>query len=90
MAQMGGFQSASSASYSYPTASFGYWRGGMSDGPLAYGQGSRMGPANSGVGMFPQGSGPQGTRAWQPTVIYLMAFVLAEMIAVKLLERALR
>ena len=49
--------------YNYPSSSFGYWRGGMSDGPLAQGQGSEMGQANSGVGIFPQGSGAMGGQA---------------------------
>ncbi|HXZ71597.1 MAG TPA: hypothetical protein VEH31_12120 [Streptosporangiaceae bacterium] len=76
-----------------PSSSFGYWRGGGSDGmPLAYGQGSRMGQANSGVGVFPPGSGGGGTGggAWHPTVIYLLVFVVAELVIFKLLERALR
>ena len=77
---------------SRPTASFGYWRGGMSDGPLAQNQGSyAYGQANSGAGIFPQGTGPAGgTAAWSPTLTYLLAFVVAEMILFKLLERVLR
>lgn len=79
------------AFYSRPTSSFGYWRGGMSDGPLAQGQGSGRGQANSGAGMFPAGSGPAGGGgSWSPTVTYLIIFVVAEMIIFKCLERALR
>jgi hypothetical protein len=82
---------AASAYASRPTSSFGYWRGGMSDGPLAQGQGSRYGQANSGGGMFMQGQGPPGRGTdWSPTVTYLIAFVIAEMILFKLLERVLR
>ena len=76
---------------SRPSAAFGYWRGGMSDGPLAYNQGSRAyGQANSGVCIFPQGSGQANPgTAWQPTVIYLLVFVVAEMAFFKLLGKAL-
>ncbi len=75
-----------------PSSSFGYWRGGMSDGPLAYNQGSyHYGQANSGAGMFPQGSGPvDGGGGWHPTVIWMLVFVAVEMIVFKLLEKALR
>ena len=77
---------------SRPSSSFGYWRGGMSDGPLARNQGSfAYGQANSGIGVFPQGSGPVGgTAAWSPTLTYLLIFVVAEMVLFKLLERVLR
>ena len=76
---------------SRPTSSFGYWRGGMSDGPLAQNQGSRYGQDNSGAGLFPQGSGPAGAASsWSPTLTYLFIFIIAEMILFKLLERVLR
>lgn len=79
------------AFYSRPSSSFGYWRGGMSDGPLAQGQGSGRGQANSGAGMFPQGSGtPLGGKAWTPTVTYLLVFVVVEIIVFGLLGRALK
>ena len=80
------------AIFSQPTASFGYWRGGMSDGPLAYGQGSGRGQANSGVGAFPQGSGPTGATGsgWSPTVTYLLVFIVVELVAFKFLEKMLR
>ncbi len=77
--------------YARPSPSFGYWRGGMSDGPLAYNQGSRhYGQANSGAGMFMEGQGPAGgDAAWGPTIIYLFVFVIAEMIAFKILGKVL-
>jgi hypothetical protein len=83
---------AASAYASRPSSSFGYWRGGMSDGPLARNQGSfAYGQANSGGGMFMQGQGPPGGgSAWSPTLTYLFAFVIAEMILFKLLEKVLR
>jgi len=75
-----------------PSSSFGYWRGGMSDGPLAQNQGSRKyGQASSGAGLFPQGSGPADTSStWHPTVLYLLAFMVVEVVAFGLLARALR
>lgn len=77
---------------SRPSSSFGYWRGGMSDGPLTQNQGSyTYGQASSGKGLFRQGDGPQGaTAGWSPTLTYLFVFILAEMLAFKLLARALR
>jgi hypothetical protein len=79
------------AQFSYPTSAFGYWRGVGSDGPLAQGQGSRMGQANSGAGIFPAGSGAGDTGGgWHPTVIYLLVLVAAEIIGFGLLSRALR
>ena len=81
-----------SASYaSRPSSSFGYWRGGMSDGPLTQNQGSRVyGQASSGAGLFMQGQGPPGgAAAWSPTVTYLLVFVVAEMIIFKLLAGVL-
>ena len=75
---------------SRPSSSAGYWRGGMSDGPLWQGQGSGYGPYSQGVGQVPPGSGAQTGKAWSPTVIYLLVFVVLEMIAFKCLERLLR
>lgn len=73
-----------------PSSSTGYWRGGFSDGPLAYGQGSGYGQANQGIGLLPPGSGAQGGHGWTPTLVYLFVLVIAEMIIFKCLERALR
>jgi hypothetical protein len=80
------------ATFAYPSGSFGYWRGGGSDGfPLAQGQGSKMGPANAGVGIFPAGSGGGATGSgWTPTVTYLLVFIAAEIVAFGLLARVLR
>jgi hypothetical protein len=79
------------ATIPYPSSAFGYWRGVGSDGPLAQGQGSGYGQANSGVGVFPPGSGAGATGgAWHPTVIYLLIFVAAEIVAFGLLAKVLR
>ncbi len=49
------------------------------------------GQANSGAGIFPQGSGPVDSGSgWHPTVIYLLAFVTVEIVAFGLLARVLR
>ena len=82
---------ASTGFYSRPSSSFGYWRGVGSDGPLAQGQGSKMGQANSGTGLFPPGSGTGSTGgAWHPTVVYLLVLVAVEIIAFGLLAKVLR
>ena len=77
--------------YSRPSSSFGYWRGGMSDGPLWKGQGSQMGPKTQGLGLFMQGQGsPGGSGGWEPTVIYLLLLIIAEMIVFGVISRVLR
>lgn len=79
------------SSYARPSSAFGYWRGVGSDGPLAYGQGSNYGQASQGAGMFPQGYGGPAPAAggWHPTVIYLILFVIAEMIIFKWVGKVL-
>ena len=81
----------SGAYYARPSSSFGYWRGGMSDGPLTQNQGSyAYGQANSGVGLFPQGSGPAGgPSGWTPTLTYLLVLVVAEVVVFGGLGRVL-
>lgn len=77
--------------YSRPSSSFGYWRGGGSDGvPLAGGQGSGMGQKNSGTGLFPAGMGSITGGDWHPTVIYLLVLVVAEMFVFGFISRMLR
>lgn len=77
--------------YGRPSSSFGYWRGGGGEIPLAGGQGSNMGPKNQGLGMFSQGQGDTaGGNGWHPTVIYLLGLIIAEMIVFGFIARALR
>jgi hypothetical protein len=76
--------------YSRPSSSLGYWRGGGGEIPLAGGQGSNMGPKTQGLGFFSQGQGPLGASGWEPTVVYLLIFVLAEMIVFGFIAKALR
>lgn len=75
---------------SYPNPAFGYYRG-MSEGPLAGGQGSMMGLKDQGKSLFSQGQGPPGGAAgWDPTIAYLFVFVVAEMIVFGFISRMLR
>lgn len=79
------------AFYARPSSSFGYWRGGMSDGPLTQGQGSGMGQANQGKGILPPGSGdPRGGGSWSPTLTYMLVFVAVEVVAFGVLGRLLK
>ena len=79
------------AYYARPSSSFGYWRGGMSDGPLTQGQGSGYGPVQQGAGILPPGSGdPAASTGWTPTLTYLFVFIVAEILAFGLLGRVLR
>lgn len=73
-----------------PNPSFGYWRGGSDAG--AGGSGSGMGQANSGVGVLNQGLGSVGQMAgaWEPSVLYLIGFVIVEMIAFHVIARVLK
>jgi hypothetical protein len=76
---------------SRPSSAYGYWRGGGSDGmPLAGGQGSNMGPKLQGLGVFSQGQGSGGGGSWEPTVVYLLILVVAEMIVFGFIARMLR
>ena len=75
--------------YSRGNSAQGYWRGGGSEIPLAGGQGSGMGPKNQGFGFFSQGQGPTAI-GWEPTILYLFVFIVAEMIAFGFISRALR
>jgi hypothetical protein len=75
----------------YPSSAFGYWRGAGADGTQWKGQGSGMGPSVQGVGKFMQGQGaPGGGGGWEPTVIYLLLLIVAEMFVFGVLSRVLR
>ena len=70
---------------SYPNGAFGYWRGM----PMAGGSGSGMGQANQGAGLLSQGLGG-AVSGWEPSVLYLLGLVIAEMIAFHLIGRILK
>ena len=61
-----------------PNQSQGYYAG---YGPLNGGSGSGMGQAVSGRGQFAQGQGiTVAGQTWHPTVLYLVALLIAEMV----------
>lgn len=51
-----------------------------------------MGQANSGAGVLSQGLGSVGSLGggWEPSVLYLLGFVVLEMIAFHVLGRLLK
>lgn len=62
-----------------PNQARGYYAG---YGPVNGGSGSGMGQAVSGRGQFAAGNGVTvGGQEWHPTILYLGALVVAEMIA---------
>jgi hypothetical protein len=68
----------------WPTSSFGYYRGS----PQFQGQGSNQGVSVSGNGVFAPGQGTASSgTAWSPTIMYLFALVVAEMIIFGILSR---
>ena len=70
----------------YPSSSFGYYLGA----PEWKGSGSGMGPKQQGAGMLAQGTGSQGPGGWHPTILYLLVFIVAEMIVFGLVARLLK
>jgi len=76
--------------YNYPSSSAGYWRGDIGvagNGP----QGVRMmGATTQGIGMQSQGTGISvGGTTWHPTVLYLLALIVAECIIFGVIGRML-
>lgn len=65
-------------SYAYPTSSFGYYRGS----PMAGGTGSGMGQSMAGTGVFAAGTGTAsaGDTGWNPTLLYMFALIILEMV----------
>ena len=78
------------AVYSRPSSSFGYWRGGMPDGPLWKNQGSGMGQAAQGAGILPPGVGLPAPPSWTPTLTYLFVLIIAEMVLYGCLRKVLK
>lgn len=48
------------------------------------------GPKLQGLGIFSQGQGKPNGGSWEPTVIYLLLLIIAEMIVFGFISRALR
>lgn len=76
--------------YSRPTASFGYYRGAPQFGGGAQ-AGGGQGVAMAGTNTFAQGQGPTSDSGsgWNPTILYLIGLVLAEMIIFGIIARKL-
>jgi hypothetical protein len=61
---------------SAPSSSFGYYRGT----PYYGGEGSGGGQNVAGNSAFAQGQGPGAATGWEPSIFYLLGFVVLEMI----------
>jgi hypothetical protein len=61
---------------SYPSSSFGYYRGT----PYWGGEGSGKGQDVSGSNVFTQGQGPIGNTGWEPSIMYIFIFIIVEMV----------
>lgn len=72
--------------FSYPTSSFGYYRGN----PLYGNEGSQQGVNMAGSDVFSSGQGTQtggAGAAWTPTILYLFVFIIVEMFVFAFLAR---
>jgi hypothetical protein len=68
----------------YPSAPYGYYRGT----PYYQGSGAGQGGTVAGQSTFAQGQGAaQGMKQWHPTIIYLIALTIAEMVIFHILSR---
>jgi hypothetical protein len=76
--------------YHFPASSLGYWRGAIGiTGPPA--EGVRvMGVATEGVGMQSAGTVSVAGQQWHPTILYLFALLIGEMIAFHVIGRILK
>lgn len=71
-----------------PNQAYGYYTG---YGPEAGGSGSGMGQAMNGPGRLAQGNGVNiGGQDWHPTILYLFALILAEMVVFGYVGRVLK
>lgn len=77
--------------FSAPTSSFGYYRGAPQVGGGAQ-SGGGQGPVMAGTNTFSQGQGPvggQGGTGWNPTILYLIALIILEMVVFGIIARKL-
>lgn len=70
---------------SYPSSSFGYYRGT----PYWGGEGSGKGASVAGTNVFTQGQGPGASTGWEPSIMYLFIFVIVEMVVFGILAAKL-
>lgn len=60
-------------------------------GPLAGGSGSGMGQADMGAGQLAQGNGVNiAGQSWHPTILYLFALIIAELVVFGFVGKLLR
>lgn len=76
--------------FSYPNSAFGYTRGNQ----FLYGGGAQSGGGYgndmAGKGVFAQGTGSVGDQTgWSPTILYMFALIIVEMIIFGILSRKL-
>lgn len=74
--------------FSYPSSSFGYYRGW----PIHGGDGSGQGVEMAGSNVFSAGQGTQsanGSGTWTPTILYLFVLIVLEMFAFAFIARRL-
>jgi hypothetical protein len=81
--------------YGRPSSSFGYWRGTATDPGIAGAGGAASMPQTTSSGgllggIFSQGEGPPGASGWNPTIVYLLVLIVAEMFVFGFLARMLR
>jgi len=75
--------------FGYPSSSFGYYRGAPMYLGGAYGGGGN-GPKVAGTNVFAQGQGTdQGAGGWSPTILYMIALIILEMIVFGFISRRL-
>ena len=76
--------------FAAPTQSFGYYRGSPQFGGGAQ-AGGGQGVNVAGTNTFAQGQGPSGAEgsAWSPTILYLFALIIGEMIIFGIIARKL-
>jgi hypothetical protein len=76
--------------FAQPTASFGYYRGAPQFGGGAQ-SGGGQGVMAAGTNTFAQGQGPtaSGETGWNPTILYLIGFVISEMVIFGIIARKL-
>lgn len=75
------------------SAQVGYaapWRGAGTDWPTTSGEGAALVAGNlPGMGVLSSGVGPPSQTQWHPTILYLIAFVIAEMLVFHFLSNHL-
>jgi hypothetical protein len=69
--------------FSYPTSSFGYYRGT----PYYQGEGAGQGGIVAGQGVFSAGQGNASATGWSPTILYLFVLLLAEIVIFGIIAR---